>query len=76
MTYGSRGKGRAAQPPSQNIIEVYDVGLSADGDPMDLGAACAVMEPALPALAAANPQGIIHRGVVGAPRCPSNSNRQ
>jgi len=29
--------------------------------PMDLGAACAVMEPALLALAAANRQGIIHR---------------
>ena len=72
----------AASIRHKNIIEVYDVGLSADGDPflvmeylegeslsslmkrtgpMDVGAACAVMEPTLLALAAANRQGIIHR---------------
>jgi serine/threonine-protein kinase len=72
----------AASIRHKNIIEVYDVGLSADGDPflvmeylegeslgslmkrtgpMDLGAACAVMEPVLLALAAANRQEIIHR---------------
>jgi serine/threonine protein kinase len=72
----------AASIRHKNIIEVYDVGLSADGDPflvmeylegeslaglmkrtgpMDVAAACAVMEPVLNALTAANRQGIIHR---------------
>ncbi len=72
----------AASIRHKNIIEVYDVGLSAGGDPflvmeylegeslgslmkrsgpMDVGAACAVLEPTLLALAAANRQGIIHR---------------
>jgi len=72
----------AASIRHKNIIEVYDLGLSADGDPflvmeylegeslaslmkrsgpMDVGAACAVMEPTLLALQAANRQGIIHR---------------
>lgn len=72
----------AASIRHKNIIEVYDVGLSAEGDPflvmeylegeslaslmkrsgpMDVGAACAVMEPTLLALQAANRQGIIHR---------------
>ena len=72
----------AASIRHKNIIEVYDVGCSSDGDPflvmeylegeslaslmkrtgpMDTGAACAVMEPALLALAAAHRQNIIHR---------------
>ena len=72
----------AASIRHKNIIEVYDVGFSSDGDPflvmeylegeslasllkrsgpMSTGAACAVMEPALLALAAAHRQSIIHR---------------
>jgi eukaryotic-like serine/threonine-protein kinase len=72
----------AAAIRHKNIIEVFDVGVSPQGEPflvmeylegeslagllkragpLNLGAACAVMEPALQALQAAHRKGIIHR---------------
>ena len=72
----------AAAIRHKNIIEVFDVGVSPQGEPflvmeylegeslagllkragpLNLGAACAVMEPVLQALHAAHRKGIIHR---------------
>jgi eukaryotic-like serine/threonine-protein kinase len=72
----------AAAIRHKNIIEVFDVGMSPQGEPflvieylegeslagllkrvgpLGLGAACAVMEPALQALQAAHRKGIVHR---------------
>jgi serine/threonine-protein kinase len=72
----------AAAIRHKNIIEVFDVGVSPQGEPflvmeylegeslagllkrtgpLNLGAACAVMEPVLQALQAAHRKGIIHR---------------
>jgi serine/threonine-protein kinase len=72
----------AAAIRHKNIIEVFDIGVSPQGEPflvmeylegeslagllkragpLHLGAACAVMEPALQALQAAHRKGIIHR---------------
>jgi serine/threonine-protein kinase len=72
----------AAAIRHKNIIEVFDVGVSPQGEPflvmeylegeslagllkrvgpLSLGAACAVMEPALQALQAAHRKGIVHR---------------
>jgi eukaryotic-like serine/threonine-protein kinase len=72
----------AAAIRHKNIIEVFDVGMSPQGEPflvmeylegeslagllkragpLNLGAACAVMEPTLQALQAAHRKGIIHR---------------
>jgi Serine/threonine protein kinase len=72
----------AAAIRHKNIIEVFDVGMSPQGEPflvmeylegeslagllkrvgpLSLGAACAVMEPALQALQAAHRKGIVHR---------------
>ena len=72
----------AAALRHKNIIEVFDVGVSARGEPylvmeylegeslrglmarskrIDLGAACAIIEPVLLALQAAHRKGIVHR---------------
>ena len=72
----------AAAIRHKNIIEVFDVGMSPQGEPflvmeylegeslagllnrvgpLSMGAACAVMEPALQALQAAHRKGIVHR---------------
>jgi len=72
----------AAAIRHKNIIEVFDVGVSPQGEPflvmeylegeslagllkragpLNLGTACAVMEPVLQALQAAHRKGIIHR---------------
>ena len=72
----------AAAIRHKNIIEVFDVGMSPQGEPflvmeylegeslagllkrvgpLNLGATCAVMEPALQALQAAHRKGIVHR---------------
>jgi serine/threonine-protein kinase len=72
----------AAAIRHKNIIEVFDVGMSPQGEPflvmeylegeslagllkrvgpLNLGAVCAVMEPALQALQAAHRKGIVHR---------------
>jgi eukaryotic-like serine/threonine-protein kinase len=101
----------AAAIRHKNIIEVFDVGMSPQGEPflvmeylegeslagllkragpLNLGAACAVMEPTLQALQAAHRKGIIHRDLKpdniflayhyarapAAPRCPRILNRE